>query len=157
MMSNTDQQIGIDIGGTHLRVGIVRDGAVVSCGVYRSAEVFASGHAADALVSLIRRYSDTAGGSVQAVSIGIPGSVCNDHRTIYCTPNLFASDGSHLFEKLCNQLPGLRAQPWIKSKYDCAVITGFYIFKDHVQQRCLSAPPFSIQTDSKGRRLIILQ
>lgn len=98
MMSNTDQQIGIDIGGTHLRIGIVRDGTVVSCGVYRSAEVFASGHAADALVSLIRRYADTAGGSVQAVSIGIPGSVCNDHRTIYCTPNLFAPDGSHLFE-----------------------------------------------------------
>lgn len=98
MMSNTDQQIGIDIGGTHLRIGIVRDGAVVSCGLYRSAEVFTSDHAADALVPLIRRYIDTAGGSVQAVSIGIPGSVCNDHRTIYCTPNLFAPDGSHLFE-----------------------------------------------------------
>ena len=98
MMSNTSRQIGIDIGGTHLRIGYVREGTVVSCEFYRSAQVFAAGGAADALAALIRRYMSAADGPVQAVSIGIPGSVCNDHRTVYCTPNLFMPDGNHLFE-----------------------------------------------------------
>lgn len=98
MRAAMDQQIGIDIGGTHLRIGVVRGGTVVSCGLYRSAEVFASAQAAAALLSLIRRYVSEADGAVRAVSIGIPGSVCNDHRTIYCTPNLFSAAGNHLFE-----------------------------------------------------------
>ena len=98
MMSNTSRQIGIDIGGTHLRIGYVREGTIVSCEFYRSAQVFAAGGAADALAALIRRYMSAADGPVQAVSIGIPGSVCNDHRTVYCTPNLFMPDGNHLFE-----------------------------------------------------------
>lgn len=94
-----DCLIGIDIGGTNLRIGVVSNEKVIYKGVYNSAELFSKGNAVDVLFLLIQHYIALSGQSVHAVSIGIPGAICNDNRTIFCTPNLLDSKGRHLFER----------------------------------------------------------
>jgi len=86
-----DVIIGIDIGGTHLRIGAVDAAGQVSCFEKReSREVCGEGGSAQRLVMLIRDYLARYGlaGRARALAVGFPATVSRDKRTVYSTPNL---------------------------------------------------------------------
>ena len=86
-----DVIIGIDIGGTHLRIGAVDAVGQVSCFEKReSREVCGEGGSAQRLVMLIRDYLARYGlaGRARALAVGFPATVSRDKRTVYSSPNL---------------------------------------------------------------------
>ena len=86
-----DRIIGIDIGGTHLRMGAVDHAGQVTCFEKReSSEVCGSGGSARRLVALIRDYLARNGLAERAlaIAIGFPSTVSRNKRTVYNSPNL---------------------------------------------------------------------
>ena len=86
-----DVIIGIDIGGTHLRIGAVdRAGHVVHFEKHESREVCGTGGSAQRLIALIRGYLARNGLTerVAALAVGFPSTVSRDKRTVYSSPNL---------------------------------------------------------------------
>lgn len=86
-----DVIIGIDIGGTHLRIGAVdRAGHVVHFEKHESREVCGDGGSAQRLIALIRGYLARNGLTerVAALAAGFPSTVSRDKRTVYSSPNL---------------------------------------------------------------------
>ncbi len=82
--------IGVDIGGTNLRIGAVtKDGALSFFERIPSPGVItgdAAGNLAGTLADYISRHD--LGGKAAGISIGIPGTVSKDKSFIYSVPNL---------------------------------------------------------------------
>ena len=86
-----DLIIGIDFGGTHLRIGAVdRAGAAHHFEKRESREVCAKEGSAPRLVALIRDYLSRNGleERISALAIGFPSTISRDKRTVYSSPNL---------------------------------------------------------------------
>ncbi len=86
-----DVIIGIDIGGTHLRIGAVDKGGAVRCFEKRlSSEVCGEGGSSLRLIALICDYLLRNGLTqrVAALAVGFPSTVSRDKRTVYSSPNL---------------------------------------------------------------------
>ncbi|SCJ79313.1 D-allose kinase [uncultured Clostridium sp.] len=82
------QVLGIDIGGTNLRLGLVdRQGQVEGLQVQLSA-VLVTGDPIGALHSSIADYCARQGTMPEAVAIGLPSSISRDRQRVYSTPNL---------------------------------------------------------------------
>ena len=83
--------IGIDIGGTHLRIGAVdRKGVVHFFEKRESREVCAESGSSQKLIALIRAYILRNGleERIAALAIGFPSTVSRGKRTVYSSPNL---------------------------------------------------------------------
>ena len=82
--------IGIDIGGTNLRIGTVdSEGKLINFERKSSASLVAENavqNLGKELTSYIERYRLE--GQVGAVSVGVPSIVSKDKSFIYSTPNL---------------------------------------------------------------------
>ena len=86
-----DVIIGIDIGGTHLRIGGVdRAGQVVCFEKRESREVCGESGSGTRLIALIRDYLARNGliSRARAIAVGFPSTVSRDKRTVYSSPNL---------------------------------------------------------------------
>jgi allose kinase len=86
-----DVIIGIDIGGTHLRIGSVdRAGSVVHFEKHESREVCGTGGSAQRLIALIHGYLARNGlaDRAAALAVGFPSTVSRDKRIVYSSPNL---------------------------------------------------------------------
>lgn len=86
-----DRIIGIDIGGTHLRIGAVDPAGNVSHFEKRnSREVCGEGGSAPRLIALIRDYfaRHQMEDKIAALAVGFPSTVSRDKRTVYSSPNL---------------------------------------------------------------------
>lgn len=86
-----DVIIGIDIGGTHLRIGAVNRAGQVSCFEKReSCVVCGEGGSGARLVALIREYLARNGltNRAAALAVGFPSTVSRDKRIVYSSPNL---------------------------------------------------------------------
>lgn len=86
-----DVIIGIDIGGTHLRIGAVNRAGQVSCFEKReSCVVCGEGGSGVRLVALIREYLARNGltNRAAALAVGFPSTVSRDKRIVYSSPNL---------------------------------------------------------------------
>ena len=86
-----DVIIGIDIGGTHLRIGSVdRAGRVAHFEKHESREVCGTSGSAQRLITLIRGYLARNGLAerVAALAVGFPSTVSRDKRIVYSSPNL---------------------------------------------------------------------
>ena len=87
--------IGLDIGGTNLRIGLVRDGKLERGAVFSTHETLAAGDEIALLGALI---SDFRGAEkIDAVSIGFPSAIGADGKTVLNAPNIIKKDGSHAF------------------------------------------------------------
>lgn len=94
-----DYVIGIDIGGTNIRTGLVDERGTLSCFERESSRALLGGGAP--IPELARHIADyrarhCAGKNVLAVSIGLPSSVSKDKSTLYSTPNLPGFDNLEL-------------------------------------------------------------
>ena len=86
-----DVIIGIDIGGTHLRIGAVDRTERVSFFEKRESRAVCGENGSGArLVALIRDYLGRNGlaDRVAALAVGFPSTVSRDKRTVYSSPNL---------------------------------------------------------------------
>lgn len=93
-----DRVIGVDIGGTNFRIGMVSQSKELIDFERKSSAVLAGGNAVENLAKQIklyiagRRESD----KVRAVSIGFPSIVSKDKTTLYNTPNIPGLDQINL-------------------------------------------------------------
>lgn len=91
--------IGIDLGGTNLRIGAVTaDNRVVNLQVRKSVSIAEAENPAQELCRIIRDYVEENNLShVEAISIGVPSSVKNDKETVICTTNIRNQKGEPVF------------------------------------------------------------
>ncbi|MEG1834841.1 MAG: allose kinase [Oscillospiraceae bacterium] len=101
-----DYTIGIDIGGTNFRIGMVSKDGQIENFEKNSSRIFGSGDVIETLFlqisDYIKRYN--AKDKIKAVAIGLPSMVSKDKKTVISTPNLKGFDnilfGDVLEEKL---------------------------------------------------------
>ena len=85
--------IGVDIGGTNVRIGAVSENMELLHAVkLSSASVFAGGDAGGALLSLVENFIAQMDGGVEAVSIGFPSTLDRARTTVISTPNVSGLD-----------------------------------------------------------------
>ena len=87
--------IGLDIGGTNLRIGLVRDGVLARGDTFSTSETLTGEDEITLLGGLIEEFRG--GENVDAVSIGFPSAIGADGKTVLNAPNIVKKDGSHAF------------------------------------------------------------
>lgn len=96
--------IGIDLGGTHLRIGAVQqDNKVQNPLIYKTAMIANVAKPISQLCKFIEAYIQGVGlnnTDIEAISIGVPSSVANDKETVICTTNIRDCNGKVLFENV---------------------------------------------------------
>lgn len=101
--------IGIDIGGTNLRLALVDDQGHIICEQRRKTEIYAGKevffHHLNESFRVIRGEGGTAGVWPKAVGVGVPGLIAND-GLVHVSVNLPALDGVNLRDALVD-LTGL--------------------------------------------------
>lgn len=96
-MPDTSYMIGIDIGGTHTRIGAVQsDGTVISHRIESSRKYPANAHPVKMLTLAIAKYAAETPGTLLGVCIGFPGTVSKDKSTVLSCPNLPSFDGVNI-------------------------------------------------------------
>lgn len=91
-----DRIIGIDIGGTNIRIGAVRmDGTVENLKKVRSKVLCEGGKAIDLLIAFVKEYiaENKLEGRIHAITAGFPSPVSKDKRIVYNCPNLVNPEG----------------------------------------------------------------
>lgn len=91
--------IGIDLGGTRLRIGAVTsDNQMIDPFVTESAVVAKAKDPIQKLCELIAEYKENCQiEHMEAISIGVPSSVENDKETVICTTNIRNEAGEVVF------------------------------------------------------------
>ena len=96
-MPDTSYMIGIDIGGTHTRIGAVQsDGTVISHRIESSRQYPTNAHPVKMLTLAIAKYATETPGTLLGVCIGFPGTVSKDKSTVLSCPNLPSFDGVNI-------------------------------------------------------------
>jgi len=99
--------IGVDIGGTSIRIGQV-DAEMCLTGfrTVPQADVLA-GDSVAALAGFIQRYIDSAGiaGTIEALAVGVPATMNRERTTILSAPNVHGLDGQNLHAALAEAFP----------------------------------------------------
>lgn len=87
--------LGIDIGGTNFRMGIVGGDGKIHGFTRTSSSVFTQGDAKELLLHEIKVYLRQSGfeGRIKSAAAGIPATVSKDKKTVLSSPNLKAFDG----------------------------------------------------------------
>ena len=96
------QILGMDIGGTHTRLGLVdAEGRLLyPCALADSRLLCGDEGPVSGIGSMIRSYLEQYGNpQMDAVSIGVPASVHDDFATVFCAPNLMNASGKHVLEE----------------------------------------------------------
>ncbi len=87
--------IGLDIGGTNLRIGLARDGILERGATYSSHETLTDGDEIELLAALIDNFRGD--DKKCPISIGFPAAIGSDGKTVLNLPNIIKRDGSHAF------------------------------------------------------------
>ncbi len=92
--------IGLDIGGTNLRIGAVNDNKeIVVSQITDSNCLSKAEQPLEKLYSIIQTFIDEHDlKEVRAVSIGVASSVANDYETVICTTNMRNDRGKPVFQ-----------------------------------------------------------
>ncbi|MBR6654094.1 MAG: ROK family protein [Oscillospiraceae bacterium] len=95
--------LGVDVGGTFVRMGTLRDGKVENLVKRSSSEIFsAPGGAAAGLAQALKEYAgDT---QFAAVGVGIPGTVSRDGERVLNVPNIPGLNDTPLRDALTDAL-----------------------------------------------------
>jgi allose kinase len=98
--------IGVDIGGTHTRVGCSRGGsdALVCFQTEPTGEVFYGEHPEQSFIEFMCGYTRGLGCDVCSVCIGVPATVSSDRRAVLQSPNIPNLDGLRLADLLQSSL-----------------------------------------------------
>jgi len=91
--------IGMDLGGTNLRIGAVTpDNKITAPFIMRSSSIALAEHPVKKLCEIIEEYKQQNQiREIDAISIGVPSSVENDKETVICTTNIRDKYGNAVF------------------------------------------------------------
>lgn len=98
--------IGVDIGGTNFRIGMVEDNKSVKNFIQKSSSILKEENAEYYLYKEIKSYVDSnnLNNKIDAITIGVPSCVSKDKTRIITTPNLSGLENvdlsKYLFDKL---------------------------------------------------------
>ncbi len=94
--------IGIDLGGTNLRIGAVaKDNHLENFSKISSAVIADAEKPIEKICEIIKEYKEKNHlEQLEAISIGVPSSVENDKETIICTTNIRNRDGKVVFQNI---------------------------------------------------------
>ena len=94
--------IGIDLGGTNLRIGAVTsDNEMIAPFVLKSSIVADAEKPVEKICEIIADYSEKNRiRKIEAISIGVPSSVENDKETVICTTNIRNRAGEVVFSHM---------------------------------------------------------
>lgn len=96
-MLNSSYLIGIDIGGTHFRIGAVLENGDVLRHQIGSSHIFLDAeHPVQMLIDEARSFIAETPGQAQGICIGFPGTVTNDEATVLSCPHLPVFDGVNI-------------------------------------------------------------
>ena len=92
--------IGIDIGGTYLRVGMVtEDGQLHNLQVESTSTVYSEGNPLEKLQQYIEKYTEKYSmGTLLGIAIGFPSTISKDKKTVYSSPNLKGFDNINVVD-----------------------------------------------------------
>jgi allose kinase len=98
--------LGIDIGGTNLRIGLVDQKYNLSCFEKHSARELGTADACVALAAIIKQYlaSHNAENLTRGICIGFPATVDKKGERVLGAPNLGGFDGVNVKEELSRYL-----------------------------------------------------
>lgn len=99
--------LGIDVGGTNIRAGLVDSQyKLYDFVMEKTAKITANQRTADNLVSFVKEYlADHAGQKqVCAVSIGFPSTIDKSRRVVLSTPNVAGLDDIHIVDVMEEEL-----------------------------------------------------
>lgn len=95
--------LGVDVGGTFVRMGTLKDGKIENLVKRSSAEIFsAPGGAAEGLAQALKEYAG--GTQFAAVGVGIPGTVSRDGERVLNVPNIPGLNDAPLRDALTDAL-----------------------------------------------------
>lgn len=94
--------LGVDVGGTNVRLGIVGENYELSHFLRHSTDELQEGDSIARLADMLTSYLDSAGmrGKVCAVSVGVPGQVSRDHSYVYSVPKVQGLQNTDLGSQL---------------------------------------------------------
>ena len=99
--------LGVDVGGTFVRIGILKDGKVENPVKRSSAEIFS--HPEGAAAGLAQALAEYAAGTrFDAVGVGIPGTVSRDGERVLNVPNIPGLNDTPLRDALTDALKTAR-------------------------------------------------
>lgn len=100
MPANEPFIIGIDIGGTNLRIGgVTLTGNCLHTSIFPSAVLSQGGDALDRLVQVVDTFrSELGGDNCLGVSIGFPATVAKDRKHVHSVPNILNDRGEHVLD-----------------------------------------------------------
>lgn len=103
--------IGIDLGGTNLRIGAVNEeNQLLQPELWKSTVVADSENPIQEICRIIENYKKKNDiENVEAISIGVPSSVENDKATVICTTNIRNKQGEVVFFHV-NMAEGIQKQ-----------------------------------------------
>ena len=101
-MMQTDAVLGIDIGGTHIRAGLVDNSYQLHDFVMQSSPSILADRPIENMITFIRDYCDRYYNHQipQAISIGFPSTVSKDKQQVLNTPNISGLNNVPVVEKL---------------------------------------------------------
>ncbi|MDD3337694.1 MAG: allose kinase [Lachnospiraceae bacterium] len=94
-MSDKKYMLGIDIGGTNIRAGLVGEDYNLSDFIIESStQIMDAEHAADKLLLFVKRYLDDQGKgkNIAGISLGFPSTIDRDRKVVLSTPNIAGLD-----------------------------------------------------------------
>ncbi len=94
--------IGIDLGGTHMRIGAVTEANELRAPCVIDTQIIADAeNPVRKICEIIENYIKQNGiQNVEAISIGVPSSVENDKETVICTTNIRDRSGAVVFSHM---------------------------------------------------------
>ncbi len=98
--------MGVDIGGTNIRMGIVSDDGALSCFERQGCQALLSENAIPSLIGALQDYLKRSDpdGRVICAAIGIPGQVSKDHSYVYSIPKVQGLQNTDLGNRISEAL-----------------------------------------------------
>ena len=140
MTYNSSYVIGIDIGGTNIRVGLVDDNLNVDSFCKHSQHPILNGDSLTRLSDFILEYIEKYGKNknIRALVVGIPGTIDKDRNIVLSAPNVNGFNGKNVtahFKKLLSFPVFLERDVSLLFYYDLyyhkipheGVLIGFYV------------------------------
>lgn len=105
-MRVADSVIGIDIGGTNIRIATVSEGGEISLFEKASSSVLGKSNATKSLADFIEDYINrhSLKRKIKAVSIGIPAIISRDRKGTVSCPNLKGLEGINITDSIFERL-----------------------------------------------------
>ena len=109
LIQDVERFIGVDIGGTNTKIGIVtRNGKLTNKVKYPTAELVAGEKGyVEEFCALVKKILDD-NSDIKKVGIGVPGLISKDRRSLLRLANIPSLSGVNFVDQLESLLPGYK-------------------------------------------------